>query len=115
MPDVGRPTVMTPETIAKLEEGFMMSFSDREACLYANINPATLYRFCEENPDFSERKELLKEQVKMKAKRNIATSIIRGADTSLSTWWLERRDSDFKQKQETDLKGGLTIKIKTFG
>lgn len=95
----GRPTVMTPENIEKLEEGFLKGFSDRESCLYAKIAPSTLYAFCQENPDFSERKELLKEQVKMKAKDNIQAAIHAG-DKLLSQWYLERRDKDFKPKSD---------------
>ncbi len=114
MAEIGRPTVMTPETIAKLEEGFISGLSDREACLYANINPATLYRFCEENPDFSERKELLKEQVKMNAKFNVATGIKAG-DKPLSTWYLERRDKAFNPKQEVEHSGNVVINLQTYG
>lgn len=101
MAEVGRPTSMTEETIAKLEQGFLMGFTDREASLYANINPSTLYRFCEENPDFSERKELLKENVKMRAKQNIHKEITEG-DKQLSQWYTERRDPDFNPKQTID-------------
>lgn len=97
----GRPTVMTETTVAKLEEGFLMGLTDREACLYADINPSTLYRYCEENIEFSERKELLKEQVKMRAKQNISKAITEG-DKQLSQWYTERRDPDFNPKQQID-------------
>lgn len=98
---IGRPTAMDEETIRKLEDGFLKGFTDREACLYANIAPSTLYKYCEEYPDFSERKELLKEQVKMRAKENIAKAITEG-DKSLSQWYTERRDPDFNPKQQID-------------
>lgn len=114
MAELGRPTVMTPETIAKLEEGFLLGLTDREASLYANINPATLYRFCEEHPDFSDRKELLKEQVKIRAKQNIVGAINQG-DKLLSQWYLERRDPEYKPKQENDNKGQVIIKLQSFG
>lgn len=39
----------------------MLGLSDRECCLYADIGESTLYDYCKENPDFSERKEALKE------------------------------------------------------
>lgn len=93
---------MTPETIGKLEEGFLKGLSDREACLYADINPSTLYAYCIANPDFSERKELLKEQVKMQAKKNIAEAIGAG-NLHTSQWYAERRDRDFSGKQEVDI------------
>jgi hypothetical protein len=113
MADLGRPTVMTPETIAKLEQGFMAGLSDREASLYANIAPSTLYAYCAENLEFSERKELLKEQTKMWAKLNVDEGIRKG-NSDISKWFLERRDPDFKPKQETDNKGQVTINIVRF-
>lgn len=101
MAEIGRPTAMTEEVIRKLEDGFLKGFTDREACLFAGIAPSTLYKYCEENPDFSERKELLKEQIKMRAKDNIATAINTG-DKTLSQWYVERRDPDFNPKQQID-------------
>lgn len=114
MADTGRPTVMTKPTIRKLEDGFLMGFSDREACLYADIAPSTLYAYCEANPGFSERKELLKEQPKMLAKRNVVVSIREGKDDA-SKWYLERRDPDFKAKSEQDSKGHITVEMVNFG
>lgn len=71
----GRPTVMTDETIAKLEDAFAWGCSDTEACCYADIAPSTLYRYQESHEGFSERKEVLKNSVKMRAKRVISASI----------------------------------------
>jgi hypothetical protein len=102
---------MTPETIAKLEEGFVMGFTDREASLYADIAPATLYDYCKLNPDFAERKELLKEQLKIRAKINI-TEAITAKDKLLSQWYLERRAKDeFSPKSEVENTGSLTVNI----
>ena len=97
--EIGRPRAIDELVVAKLEEGFLMGFTDREACLYADINPATLYRFCEENKDFSERKELLKENLKMIAKQNIKKGIT-GGDRPLSQWYLERKDKEFSSKSD---------------
>ena len=90
---------MTPETIAKLEQAFLFGASDREASLFAGIAPSTLYRYCEEYPEFSERKELLKEQTKIKAKMNIARHLDEG-DKALSQWLLERRDPTYKTRMD---------------
>lgn len=65
---VARPKKIDTTVVRKLEHGFLNGLSDREACLFANIAPSTLYEYCKENPEFSERKELLKDQVKLKAK-----------------------------------------------
>lgn len=113
MAEVGRPTVMTPETIQKLEDGFLKGLSDRESSLYAGIVPQTLYNYCKDNPEFLERKEELKENVKMRAKLNIQEAID-AKDKQLSQWYLERRDADFKPKQEQENKGQITVEIIRF-
>ena len=42
---MARPRKITKETVQKLEEGFLMGLSDREACIYADIAVSTLYDF----------------------------------------------------------------------
>lgn len=105
---VGRPTVMTKTMIGKLEMLFAQGLSDREACLVANISPSTLYDYCNENPEFAERKELLKEQPKITAKLNVAEAIEK-KDIDMSKWYLERKAKDeFSTKQE--ISGDIKIK-----
>lgn len=72
---MARPTVMTKDTIRKLEDAFVWGCTDIEACSYADIAPSTLYKYQEEHPEFSERKETLKNSIKMRAKRVISASI----------------------------------------
>lgn len=105
----GRPTKMTQSMVGKLESFFIRGLSDREACLLANINPDTLYTYCKEHPEFSERKELLKERVKTRAKLNISNAIEDG-DIDISKWYLERRDKDFKVKQSVEHEGAIQFK-----
>lgn len=108
---VGRPTVMTEETLNKLEYAFSRGLSDREACLYADINPQTLYVYCQKHPEFSERKELLKDQPKMKAKFNLAEEIENG-DADVSKWYLERKAKDeFSTKQTIDADVSSNVNI----
>ncbi len=110
---VGRPTVMTNDVIGKLEELFAKGLSDREACLIADIHPSTLYDYCNINPEFAERKELLKEQIKTRAKLNVAEAI-NNNDIDMSKWYLERKAKDeFSTKQEiqADIDGDVTINI----
>ncbi|HFR3158960.1 hypothetical protein [Streptococcus suis] len=104
----GRPTKMTQGTLQKLEELFVRGLSDEEACLLADIGTTTLYDYCKENPEFSERKELLKQRVKTRAKLNISKAIEDG-DIDLSKWYLERRDNDFKTKQAVTHDGEVNI------
>lgn len=105
----GRPSVMTKDTLQKLESAFLFGFSDREACLYAEIAPATLYKYCKENTGFSERKELLKEQPKMRAKIKVVQAIEKG-DTKMARWYLERKDKEeFGTTQAIELSGGIDL------
>ena len=110
---VGRPTVMTEDTIHKLEYAFMRGLTDLEACLYANISKSTLYNYCEENPEFMDRKEELKQHPTAKARLNVTEAIEKG-DTDLSKWYLERKAKDefsTKQTVEADVKNEVTINI----
>lgn len=72
---IGRPTVMTPETIGKLEEVFALGGSDKEACFYAGINGQTLYDYQKKYPRFIERKEALKETPILKARRTVVDKL----------------------------------------
>lgn len=64
----GRPTVMTEITLQKLEAAFAAGCTDKEACVYADIAPSTMYKYAEENEAFSERKEALKSNPILQAK-----------------------------------------------
>ena len=86
----GRPSVMTPEIINKLEQAYSIDATDEEACIFAGIGMSTLYDYQKQNPDFSERKRLLKDKLTFKARTNIANEINKG-DADLSKWYLERK------------------------
>lgn len=112
---MARPRKITKAIVQKLEEGFLRGLTDREACLYADVRLSTFYDYCRENEEFSERKELLKDQVKMRAKLNVTDSINRG-NIDLSLWYLERKARDeFSTKQEIEHSGGLENKLDLSG
>ncbi len=96
---VGRPTKMTEIVIGKLEEAFAYGASDREACFYADINPDTLYAYQKEHPEFSERKEALKERPILAARQKVVQEIQN--DVKNAQWYLERKRKDeFSLRQE---------------
>lgn len=98
----GRKTVMTPEIINKLEQAFSMGCSDLEACLYADIGKTTLYNYQNENPEFVERKEKLKEKLVLKARSVIADSLNK-QDENTAKWYLERKaKNEFSTKVENE-------------
>jgi hypothetical protein len=73
--NAGRPTVMTPEAIRKLEDAFSWGCTDLEACCFANISKTALYEYCEKHPEFTERKEILKNNPTIKARRVIIRAL----------------------------------------
>lgn len=96
-----RPTVMTESVVNKLEEGFSKGLTDVEACLYANISKQSLYDYCKLNPEFTDRKEELKQQPKMKAKLIINDKLDEKDDYN-ARWYLETKGKDeFSKKVET--------------
>lgn len=96
----GRPTVITPEIIAKLEQAFSLGCSDLEACIYADIGKTALYDYQEKNPEFTERKEMLKQKLVLKA-RVVVAEALKNKDENTAKWYLERKARDeFAAKQE---------------
>ena len=98
----GRPTIMTPELVSKMEYGILKGLNDTECCLYAGISRQTLYEYISKHPEFADRKEELKKQPSTTAKLNVVEAIENG-DIDISKWYLERRNKEeFSLRQEVD-------------
>lgn len=108
----GRPKTITESVIRKLEEGFSKGLNVSECCLWANVPKSTYYDFLSANPEYSERFEALKSNVRMIAKMNLYDKIQDGDDYN-SRWYLERTSDEFnpKQKQELTGKDGAPIEV----
>lgn len=103
---LGRPTVMTEGVIQKLEEAFAWGCTDIEACLWANIDSRTLYKYQEKNPEFVRRKEGLKDTPVMLARKAVVNAI-RNGDRTTAMQYLERKKKDeFSTKTESDITSG---------
>lgn len=98
---IGRPTVMTPETIDKIEYVFAMGGTDLEACLHADISMATLYAYQDAHPEFSDRKLKLKQKPMLLARTTILNAL--STDTNTARWYAERRDPEFNPKSQVDV------------
>lgn len=103
-----RPKKITKNILQKLEQAFLLWFTDSEACIYANIKERTFYNYCKENEDFYRRKELLKHNLKMQAKTVIYEAITEKQDLQTAKWYLEKTSDEFnpqrramKQEKET--------------
>lgn len=82
---------MTDNTLAKLEQAFLMGCTDPEACLYADIVPSTLYRYQEAHPEYCERKETLKTNPVMKA-RAVQLADLEAQNSAIAQKVLDRKE-----------------------
>ncbi len=108
----GRPTKMTENVIHKLEQAFLVGATDLEACVHADISKSTLYDYCVDNPEFSERKETLKNQPTLKAKMIINVALD-DADLNTAHRVIDRKEGS-KVKQEITGTNGGPIELTTF-
>lgn len=100
----GRPSKITAEIVAKLEQAYKIGANDTEACLHAGIDRTTLFRYEQSNPDFSNKKAEWKRNPILKAKHTIYKNL---DDPSVAKWLLERKDDEYKNKQE--LSGNVSV------
>jgi hypothetical protein len=113
MADVGRPTVMTDETLGKLREAFLLGCTDEEACLFADIHPSTLYDYQKEHPGYTEEKAQLKQNPILLARTTVVKALSNDHDHALK--FLERKKKDeFSPKQEVENNGSLTLNIVSY-
>jgi hypothetical protein len=94
---MGRPTKMTPETLDKLRQAFLIGATNDEACAFAEIHRDTLYDYMKKNPDYSYLVEQYKETPILKAKATVNKNL---DDAKTAQWYLERRAKEFKPKQD---------------
>lgn len=112
MAEVGRPHTITPEILTKLDEAFSNGASDKEAIFIAGVASSTFYKYCQENPEYLERKEALKDMIKYQARKNL-TKAINSEDKAISQWYLERKvKEEFSPRQELEHSGeGLKVNV----
>ena len=99
---MARPKVINDTLLAKLEYAFKRGYSNAEACLHANIDEATLYRYFKDHEEFSKKSKVLKSNMLLKAKE-IVNDRIEEKDLDTAKWYLERRNKD-EFSPRTDLK-----------
>jgi len=97
----GRPTKMTKEAILKLEEAFMWGCTDLEACLNADINKSTLYVYQDKHPEFKDRKERLKENPIMLARKSVINAMEDKPNIAMD-YLTKKKSDEFAEKKITD-------------
>lgn len=106
---VGRPTVFTPEVIQKLDYAWSNNFTDRQAARYAGISPSAIVGKCKDDPSFCEHRQLIKEELSIRAKINIGKDI-RDGDSNRSAWYLERAEKEtYSTKVENKVTGNMDV------
>lgn len=105
----GRPTLMTPDTLNKLNTAFARGASDLEACFYAGIGKTALYNYQKAHPEFAEKKEALRDSLIFKARGVVEDAIAEG-DKDMAKWYLERKKkSEFTTRQEVTGADGSSL------
>lgn len=106
----GRPSVVTPDVVAKLESAFAIGCSKVEACLFAGIGRDAFYNYLAKNPQFADRILELQNRPILKARNTIVDSL---SDPKNAQWFLERkRKKEFSTRSElTGAEGGPLIVV----
>lgn len=100
----GRPTVITPNVVAKLTEAFKLDVTIEEACLYAGISKDTYYRKVKDNEGFSDEMEQARMYATLRARKTVICQIEQDGDLALK--YLERkRKEEFSPRAEHHVSG----------
>jgi len=90
---VGRPEVITKDTVLKLEQAYQNGFSVMRACQLSGISRSTYYKHLKEQPEFSDKMTLAQQYPAEVARQSIVKAISNG-DIGAAKWWLERKAKD---------------------
>ncbi len=102
--------MMTKEIIDKLEYVFSLGGTDKEACFYAGISHQTLYDYQNLHPEFIERKEALKENPILKARKTVVEKLEENYSNAMD--YLKRKKKDeFSEKHEIEVEGEIPIRV----
>lgn len=104
---MARPTKMTPETIDKLRQAYLIGANDKEAYSYAGISHETFYNYIQKHPEFREQIDQWQDEPILKAKTTIVKNL---DDVKNSQWYLERKRKDeFSVRTENDTSVSIDV------
>lgn len=72
---VGRPTVMTKDVIAKLEQAFALDCTVSEALFYAGIKADAYYDFIKKNPEYADKFASLRNRPVLLARQTVVNKL----------------------------------------
>jgi len=97
----GRPTVMTPEVIRKIEEVAALDGTVEEMAMYAGINPDTIYDHLKKNLKFSDRIKSLRQRPILKARQTVVKGIEHNYNNAMD-YLKRKRKSEFGDNVQID-------------
>ncbi len=100
----GRPTVITPEVIAKLDQAFAIDCTVEEACAYADISRDAFYDYLKRNPKYSDRIEKLRQRPVLAARERVVKGVKENYSNAMD--YLKR-----KKKMEFGDASEVTIRV----
>ncbi len=104
----GRPTIMTPIIIGKLEQVFSLDGTVKEACLFAGINPDTYYEYLKKNPSFADRVEALRETPVLLARQTVVGNIKNSYSNAID-YLSRKRKGEFSTRTEYTGADGIPL------
>ena len=96
--------------IDKLEEVFLLGGTDEEACFYANVGLDSLYHYQKANPEWTERKKLLKQKQFLVARQSIMKGIKEDYNFAMS-FAKRKMAKEFGDKLEITNNNNLNVNI----
>lgn len=109
---------ISEKELKDLEYYFTHGFTDEEACLEADVNIRTFYNYCRNNPEWAEKRQILKKRQVMKAKLLVSKNLELEKDDYIKMVYQEEKRQD-RAKVRLDL--GVSkedeedLEVKTIG
>lgn len=110
--NAGRPSVLTPDAIGKLEQAFAIDCTVEEACSYADISRDAFYDYLKRAPKFSDRIAQLRERPVLAARQRVVKGVNESYVNAMD--YLKRKKKlEFSERQEVTGADGapLTVQI----
>lgn len=111
----GPKEFITPELQDRALTLFKMGLCDEEVCDTLDITPSVLYRFQNNHPKFKEKKDLAKNHLVAKARRELYAGLSsedQKLRVQVAQWILERKKKDEFGKADTEINLGLNVEVK---
>lgn len=89
-PKLGRPSVLTPEAVRKLEAALAAGFGVNAACYFSGVSRSVYYERKATDKEFSDKMRLAEEFSTYKARLTILRAIDNG-DVAAAKFWLTHK------------------------